>query len=88
MPEMNSPNALSKIGQSVGAEPDKVQQVAQLGMPAILQALGRNASTSEGATALTGALDQHQNDTVHGDMHSQVIAFLGGMCIGLYSIVP
>lgn len=62
--QMNSPNALSKIGQSVGAEPDKVQQVAQLGMPAILRALGRNASTSEGATALTGALDQHQNDNV------------------------
>ena len=48
----------------MGAEPSQVQQLAQLGMPAIMQALGRNASTSEGATALASALDQHQDDNV------------------------
>ncbi|MPN62871.1 hypothetical protein SDC9_210624 [bioreactor metagenome] len=35
-----------------------------MGLPALLQALGRNASTSEGAASLAHALDQHQDDDV------------------------
>ncbi len=62
--QIGNQDTLNKLGQSVGAEPSQVQQLAQLGMPAILQALGRNASTPEGAEALTGALDQHQDDNV------------------------
>jgi hypothetical protein len=61
---INNPDTLNKLGQSVGAEPSQVQQLAQLGMPALLQALGRNAGSSEGAAALSGALDQHQDDNV------------------------
>lgn len=55
---------MSKLSQSVGAEPSKVQQLTQLGLPALLQALGRNSSTSEGAAALENALAQHQDDNV------------------------
>ncbi|MGD9676955.1 MAG: DUF937 domain-containing protein [Vulcanibacillus sp.] len=62
--QLNNQDTLKKLGQSVGAEPSQVQQLAQLGMPAILQALGRNASTSEGAAALVSALDQHQDENV------------------------
>lgn len=62
--QMNNQGTLSKLGESVGAEPSQVQQLAQLGMPALLQALGRNASTSEGAAALDNALAQHQDDNV------------------------
>lgn len=62
--QINNPDTLNKLGQSVGVEPSQVQKVAQMGMPALLQALGRNASTEEGAAALAGALDQHQDDNV------------------------
>ena len=62
--QMQDRNMLDKLGGSVGAAPDKVQQLAQIGLPALLQALGRNAATSEGAASLSSALDQHQDDDV------------------------
>ena len=62
--QMNNQDTLKKLGQSVGAEPSKVQQLAEIGMPALLQALGRNASTPDGAASLAKALDQHQDDDV------------------------
>jgi hypothetical protein len=72
--QMNNQDTLSKLGQSVGAEPAQVQQLAKLGIPALLQALGRNASTSEGAAALAGALDDHKDDNV-----ADVNAFLSNV---------
>lgn len=62
--QMNDRDTLDKLGRSVGARPSQVQQLAQIGLPALLQALGRNASTSEGAASLDHALDQHQGDDV------------------------
>jgi len=62
--QINSQSALNKLSQSSGAKPDKVQQLTQLGIPALLQALGRNTSTSEGAASLAKALDQHKDDDV------------------------
>ena len=55
--QMNDRETLDKLGGSVGAAPDQVQQLAQIGLPALLQALGRNAATSEGAASLASALD-------------------------------
>ncbi len=63
--QINNQATLKKLGKSVGADPSQVQQLAQLGMPTLLQALGKNASTSEGAEALAGALDDHQDDNVN-----------------------
>ncbi len=62
--QMNDRDTLDKLGRSVGAGPAQVQQLAQIGLPALLQALGRNAATSEGAESLANALDQHQDDNV------------------------
>lgn len=62
--QLNDKDALNKLGQSVGAEPSQVQQLAQIGLPTLLQALGRNAETTEGAVSLAAALDQHQDDDV------------------------
>lgn len=61
---INNQSTLNKLGQSVGVEPSRVQQLTQIGMPVLLQALGRNTNTTEGATSLASALDQHQNDNV------------------------
>mgnify|MGYP003593027927 FL=1 len=62
--QMSDSDMLDKLGRSAGAGPSQVQQLAQMGLPALLQALGRNASTSEGAASLAHALDQHQDDDV------------------------
>lgn len=62
--QLGSSGALNQLGKAVGADPSKVQKAAQLGLPAILQALNRNASTAEGASSLARALDDHQNDDI------------------------
>lgn len=62
--QLNNKETLNKLGQSVGADPKQVQQLAQIGLPTLLQALGRNAETAEGAVSLAAALDQHQDDDI------------------------
>ncbi len=59
--QMGNTDVLNQLGNSVGASPDQVQKLTQLGLPTILEALNRNASTPDGAQALAGALDQHQD---------------------------
>jgi len=59
--QMGNTDVLNQLGKSVGANPDQVQKLTQLGLPTILEALNRNASTPDGAQALAGALDQHQD---------------------------
>lgn len=60
--QLNNPDVLNKLGQQVGANPDQVQKLTQLGLPTMLEALKRNASDPDGAQALAGALDSHQLD--------------------------
>jgi hypothetical protein len=71
---ISNPDTLNKLGQSIGVEPTQVQKLAQLGMPALLQAMGRNAGTSEGASALVSALDRHQDDNLE-----DINGFLGNL---------
>jgi hypothetical protein len=56
--------SLKKLSQTVGAEPGQVEQLAKFGLPALMKALGQNASTPEGAAALDKALEQHEDDGV------------------------
>lgn len=56
--------SLKKLSQTVGAEPGQVDQLAKIGIPALMKALGQNASTPEGAAALDKALEQHEDDGV------------------------
>ncbi|NLM78941.1 MAG: DUF937 domain-containing protein [Ruminococcaceae bacterium] len=55
---------LNQLGQSTDASPSKVKKLVNLGMPALLQAMQRNASSTDGADALAKALDQHKEDPV------------------------
>ena len=55
---------LSKLGGTVGARPEQVRKVTQMGLPALMEAMGRNAKDPDGLEALMGALDQHQDDEV------------------------
>lgn len=63
--QLGDQNALSQIGQSSGADSGQVQQLVQLGLPLLMQAMGKNSSTDEGAQALTAALDQHKDANVN-----------------------
>lgn len=62
--QLNDPAALEKLSQSVGAAPQDVEKLAQMGLPTLVKALGQNASTPEGASALAKALQQHEEDEV------------------------
>jgi hypothetical protein len=62
--QLNNKEALSELGNKVGANPDQVKQVTQIGLPTLIKALSNNASTPQGAESLAGALDQHQDDKI------------------------
>ena len=62
--QLNNPDVLNQLGTKVGANPDQVQKLAQLGLPTMLEALNRNASHPEGAQSLARALDKHQIDNL------------------------
>ncbi len=62
--QLNNPDVLNQLGSKVGANPDQVQKLAQLGLPTMLEALNRNASNPEGAQSLARALDNHQIDNL------------------------
>lgn len=62
--QLNNPDLLNTLGQQFGAKPDQVEKVMTLGMPTLLQALGKNAATPDGAASLANALDQHKDDEV------------------------
>lgn len=60
--QLDSEKLLKQLSGSTGANTDQVQKAIQLGLPALLQSMGRNASTEQGATALAKALDSHKDD--------------------------
>lgn len=62
--QLNNPEALKKLSKSVNADESQVEQLTQLGVPVLLEALNRNASTPKGAAALADALDNHKDDNV------------------------
>lgn len=63
--QLSDSSTLSQLGQSAGADTSQVQQLVQLGLPLLMQAMGKNSSTTEGAQALTAALDQHKDADVN-----------------------
>ncbi|AHM56100.1 hypothetical protein EAL2_c08000 [Peptoclostridium acidaminophilum DSM 3953] len=62
--QLSNQEALKKLGKSVNANPSQVEQLTQIGMPVLLEALNRNSNTPQGAEALASALDRHQDDNV------------------------
>lgn len=62
--QLSDPAVLKKISQTVKAEPAQVKEVAELGLPTLLGAMGRNSDSEEGALSLFKALEQHQEDPV------------------------
>jgi hypothetical protein len=63
--QLSDNNTLNQLGKSAGANSSQVQQLVQLGLPLLMQAMGKNSSTTEGAQELTAALDQHKDADVN-----------------------
>lgn len=59
---LNQNDLTNQLAKSVQAKPDQVQKLVQMGIPALTQALSKNASTPQGAQALAKALDNHAED--------------------------
>ncbi len=66
MSMLSNKENVQKISGQVGADTDKVKKVVDLGIPTIIQAMGRNVQSDDGAQALLNALQQHQEDDVEG----------------------
>lgn len=60
--QLKDKEAVTQLSGAVKAKPDQVQKLAEVGLPLLLGALTRNASTQEGAQSLNRAIDQHQDD--------------------------
>lgn len=72
--QLSEKSTAAKLGESVGVSPEKVQRLAEIGLPTLLQGLLKNSSTPEGAASLAKALDQHKDDNV-----SDITGFLNGV---------
>jgi hypothetical protein len=69
--QLSDPKALEELGKKAGARPDQAQSVAQNALPALLEALKKNAASPEGAKSLNKALEDHKDDNV-----SNITSFL------------
>lgn len=61
---LNNDQLLGKLSSMVDAKPEAVKQAAGLGLPTIIEALTRNASSPEKKISLAKALEDHQDDDV------------------------
>lgn len=71
---LKDPSILQTLGNKVNADPEEVKKAATLGVPTIIEALNRNAQSSEKKEALAKALDDHKDDDIN-DLSS----FLNGI---------
>lgn len=62
---LKDPSVLQKLGSKVNANPEEVKKAATLGVPTIIEALNRNAQSSDKKEALAKALDDHKDDDIN-----------------------
>lgn len=68
------PKVVKQLSRQTQAKPAQINQLIQLGLPTLIQALNTNAQTPTGAKALQNALNQHASDPV-----SDLSSFLGSV---------
>jgi hypothetical protein len=59
-----SGDTLGGISEQLGVDKDKTQQAITVALPLLIGALNRNASTSDGAQALTGAVQRDHDGSI------------------------
>lgn len=60
--------AVGQISEQLGVEEEQAQQAVGMALPMIIGALNRNASSSSGAKALTGALQRDHDGSILEDL--------------------
>lgn len=70
----SDPKVVKQLSRQTQAKPAQVNQLIQLGLPTLIQALKTNAQTPTGAKALQNALTQHASDPV-----DDLSSFLGSV---------
>jgi len=63
--QLSSAGVLNKLGSTVDAAPSQVNQLIQLGIPTLITAMQKNASTPKGAQSLSKALTYHQDANIN-----------------------
>lgn len=61
---LSSKENMEKISANAGVDGDKVRQLVDMGIPTIMEAIGRNAKSPDGAASLINALKEHENADV------------------------
>lgn len=64
--ELINGGSVDKMSEKIGASKSQVGVVIKDALPAITRALGKNAESDVGATALLNAIKTHENDDVLG----------------------
>lgn len=72
--QVDQKDTLDQLSKSINAKPDQVKKLTEEGLPTLLAALSKNASTPQGALSLSKALDQHKDDNT-----SDILSFLKGV---------
>lgn len=72
--QLNNKEILDKLGESVGVSSDQAKNLTSLGLPALVQALGRNICDQQGASEFETALTKHRDDNVE-----DILGFLGNV---------
>jgi hypothetical protein len=67
--QLQGEEALSKISETVGADPGSVDSAVQAALPQILGGLATNASTPEGAQSLDNALTNDHDGSLLNDIN-------------------
>lgn len=62
--QLGNENVLKQLSKSTGADSSQIQQAMKLGLPALMQAMGKNAESEKGASSLAKALDNHKDDNI------------------------
>ncbi|MBS4025487.1 MAG: DUF937 domain-containing protein, partial [Clostridia bacterium] len=61
---LGNKDMLDGISKNSGADSDKVGKLINMGLPTIMKAMNKNATSNDGAQSLLNALKQHENDDV------------------------
>ncbi len=66
--------AVGQIGDQLGVDEQKAQQVVGMALPMIMGALNRNASSAGGADALVGALQRDHDGSILDNLSQSLMA--------------
>ncbi len=66
--EMLGSGVMDQLGKQLGADPNTTQKAVGAALPMLLAALGKNASSADGAQALFGALTRDHDGSVMNDV--------------------